>query len=445
MADLDQLYAQLASGEAGPALQAHEVVLMLGRAERAARSTSVDERMGGLRVAATIGGRDAWTVVGLYTRDPAVVVRRFAFDLAVGAHQDGLPVIREAAADPDEKIAVEALRRLTIAVDRAATSRARALLASSSARIRAAAVVLLGHVAGPVVRREIGALTHDPDPEVRRQATLAIERVDGRFPRRAPATWWENSAIAELETELAQAPGLPGPAPIPSDPAPQRLLPDNGPRAQDDEPARTDSPPLDPLRAPPQAAAPPIVPPRPPPPASAPPPISAATGPRAPSPVEAAELLRKFARATDDERATLVDELRRCGDLVLAAAQRLRLPGTDPDLGRGAALAARYLDLSSWTSSLRRMLSDPDAGVRAESATTMGSLGRGMAVMTALAALLADRDAAVRASAVRAVGMLGKTLARPDLVRSRLTNVAHDASDDVRRARDEVLASLAAG
>jgi HEAT repeat protein len=443
MADLDQLYEQLASGEATPPLQAHEVNMMLGRAERAARGDAVDDRMRGLRVAATIGGRDAWTVVGLYTRDPAVVVRRFAFELAVGAHQDGITVIREAAGDPDEKIAVEALRRLTIAVDKAATSRARALLASSSARVRAAAVVLLGHVAGPVVRREIGALTHDPDPEVRRHAALAIERIEGRFARRSPGVWWDAGAVAELETELAPTPQLTGPAPtIPTPTKPAAPPPVAPPQLTGPTPdlpvAQTPAVPNDAPRTSPAPSAPPIAPPPPAPPRH----DAVATAAKPITSVEAAEMLRRFARSSADARGPLVEELQKTGELVLAAAQRLRLPGTDPDLGRGAAMAARYLNLQSWASSLRRMLSDPDAGVRAEAAETMGAIGRGMAVMTALAALLADRDPRVRTAAVFAVGTLGRTLSRPDLVRTRLTAVAHDSSEDVRNAREDVLKAL---
>ena len=428
MADLEQLYAQLASGES-PTLQPHEQVLLLSRAERAARSASVDERMGGLRAAATLGGRDGWTVVVAYARDSAVVVRRFALDLAVGAKADGLAVMRELVNDPDEKIAVEALRRLTVAADKAVTTKARTLLVSSSARVRAAALLLLGNVAGPVVRREVGGLMNDPDPEVRRNAIEAIARIENRLARRAAGVWWDPAALAELEAEIATAQA-------------------NYQAAHDAEATRAS-------RADSHAGADLPVPkalpgpddgraglPRPPPPSALPPPSSPISASRGPTPVEAAEQLRRFARATADERASMIPDLQKTGDLVLAAAQRLRLPGTDPELGRGAALAARHLEITSWASSIRRMLSDPDAGVRAEAAEAMGSVGRGMAIMTALAAVLTDRDPLVRAAAVRGLGALGKTLSRPDLVRQRLLLLQNDASTDVQQARDLVLAAL---
>lgn len=420
MADLDQAYAQLATGTMPTGLQPHEVGMLLSRAERAQRSEAIDDRMGGLRAAATIGGREALVIVASYLKDPALVVRRYVVELAVAAQKEGLPVLRDAVTDVDERLAVEALNLLTVAVDKASTARARQLLASPSAKVRAAALMLLGHVAGPVVKREVAALQSDPDPEVKRVAAEALDRMDGRLPRRAASDWWLPGATASLEgprnpaiTDVSRresVPALTEGAPIPAAPAAVPPPP---------------TPALPPARLP-----------------AAPPPPTGATSGKTPTPIEAAELLRRFARADEAQRTAMLADLRRAGEFVLAAAQRLRVPGTDPDLGRGSALAARYLDIPAWGAHIRRLLTDPDAGVRAEAAEAMGTVGRGPAIVTSIAALCSDRDPRVRAAAVRGLGVLARTLGRTDIVAPRLAALADDADPDVKRAVADLTAGL---
>ena len=81
--------------------------------------------------------------------------------------------------------------------------------------------------------------------------------------------------------------------------------------------------------------------------------------------------------------------------------------------------------------------------MREAGALTLGRLGKGTSVLSALSVLLGDREARVRIAAITSVCALCKTLGRPDLARQRLAALEKDADADVRKARADALAALA--
>ena len=164
---VQEVYDALAGGGADVPEDEALVDALLDKVFEARRSRDVKVRMAALHVAEAIGQRSGLDFVETFMQDPAIEVRRYAFNLGIAAKQEGLRIIREAAADPDPGLALEALRLLTVAADRSSTTRARVLLSHDDPRVRAAAIRLLGHVAGPAVRRQLEVQATHPDPAVR--------------------------------------------------------------------------------------------------------------------------------------------------------------------------------------------------------------------------------------------------------------------------------------
>lgn len=165
---------------------------------------------------------------------------------------------------------------------------------------------------------------------------------------------------------------------------------------------------------------------------------------RAPAPDKAKgeELLRRLGEADPAARAGFSAALEELGEPALTAAMHGWRPGSDPVLGRGIALAAELQSYSHWTSTLRRQLADPAAGVREASVTALSRVGAGMSVVQAISGLVRDPEAKVRIAAAHAVGRLCRDLGRPDLARQRLEVLARDTDEAVRKAQADVLQGL---
>jgi HEAT repeat protein len=381
MPDLEETYAALAQGGSAATLAPHEGALLLGRAERAARASTVQERLDGLRVAAALGGRDGLKAVTNFQRDAELEVRRTAFEIGLNAREDGLPILREAIADPDPALAIEALRRLALAADKAATTRARSALGSAEGAVRAAAAELLGQVAGPAVRTELRALTQDPELAVRAAATDALDRIEGRRERTPPQPWWGSLVAAASPT------------------APVAVTP----------PVSTNGPP----------------------PASPPP-----TDDRV---AAAARALRALGSAEPASDRTIA-ALREIAPDALAAVMRDVQWSKEAEIARGFAIAARWLEREDWVATVRRLLSDVNPAVRAAAAEAFGVLGRGLAALRPLESLLRDDSPAVRVAAARAIAHLAEALGRPELTKPRVASLENDPHETVRAAVNGLLA-----
>lgn len=118
MENLDEVYAALARGDGEVPRDRKVIDALLDRVFEARRSDRVSDRLAALRVAQALGERAGLDLVETFMQDPAIEVRRYAFNLGLAARADGLRIIREAAADPAPELALEALRLLTVAADR---------------------------------------------------------------------------------------------------------------------------------------------------------------------------------------------------------------------------------------------------------------------------------------------------------------------------------------
>jgi ATP:ADP antiporter, AAA family len=106
-----------------------------------------------------------------------------------------------------------------------------------------------------------------------------------------------------------------------------------------------------------------------------------------------------------------------------------------------AALGAVRSDIAAqWTPQIRRLLGDPDAGVRAAAIAALSAINREDAASLARP-LLNDADARIRVTA--AVALAGS--ARPedvDLAEATLLDISSDARDIARTARRDVAAAI---
>jgi HEAT repeat protein len=376
MPDPDVVYATLAAGGSAPPLSAQEQFLVLARAERAAGGASPDERLAGLRVAETLGGREGLRIVGLFGKDPDRVVRRAALDAALRARDEGLPILREAILDADTGLAVEALRRLTLAGDKASTSRARTALRAPSGVVRAAAAGLLGQVAGSAVRPELLGLAVDTDPAVRAAAEQALAQVEGRADRPPPSAWWEPLPEVAISTDSEPKKATEVPAPSPE---------------------------------------------------------SAST-----SLTEALALLR-CAGTEDPPSEPLLSSLRGMDPATLLAAGQEYKAGSDTALGRGFAHAARMLERTEWSSTLRRLTVDSDPSVQAAAVAALGGLGRGLAALHLLEPFLRHEVPLVRKAAAQGLDAVCTRLGRRELLLERLRPLTEDSDPQVRSAARRAL------
>lgn len=439
MENLDEVYAALARGDGEVPRDRKVIDALLDRVFEARRSDRVSDRLAALRVAQALGERAGLDLVETFMQDPAIEVRRYAFNLGLAARADGLRIIREAAADPAPELALEALRLLTVAADRGSTTRARTLLDATNPAVRASAVRLLGHVAGPAVKRELEALGEDEDLGVRQAVHEAIRRIEGELPRNTAGQWWDEPP--DDGDALLGPDGFPPADTLRPRDGPASLSPEDtldpdkvaaakdpnestwGPEVDSDEPLWPEDAQL---------------------PAT---PDGEWTGEYAALPAtlptEAYALLRLLGVVSPNDRPIVVDALRKADMRALNENVQGHRPGRNPARARGIAFAAMALGKTSWLAKVRRLLGDPEPLVRAAAAEAVGALG-GPSTLTQISGLLVDEDARVRAAAVR---VLGDACARWNLLTILprwLEQVAEDDSPAVQKARAMVLDRVAA-
>ncbi len=426
--NVQELYDALAAGGGEVPRDPKLTDALMDRVFEARRSTDMRDRIAALRVAEAVGDRSGLDLIETFMQDPAIEVRRFAFNLGLAAKADGLRIIREAAADPDPELASEALRLLALAVDRPSATRARILLSHDDARVRAAAVRLLGHIAGPSVRREL-ELQRDAGPaEVVDAANEALARLDGKLPKNRPGQWWDDAV------------SLPVDAPIPAQDRPPTAL--SSADTLNPEPAERS--PFDSTWGPEVDSEGPVWGPIVPDAGEAPPPPGPAWDPKQPAalpsplPTHAYALLRLLGMVGPDDRAAVLTALSRADPDALQENLTGHLPGRDPARGRGIALYAAAAEKKSLLANVRRLLADPEPLVRDAAVRAVGALG-GPSTLTQVSGLLEDADPTVR---VATIETLGDACARWNLLEilpQWLAQVAGDADPAVRAARDAVL------
>lgn len=215
MDPLDELYDQIAAGEAEPPRAYDQYKRMLARARRAARQGDRDARAAAVTVTAAIGGHWALGVLREFSQDADPDIRAKVLDAAVAQGEDGLTLLRELLVDPAPELALRALEFLQQAVDRGSASRLRQLLRHDDPRLRAGAATLLGHTAGPGL---IVPLRHareaEEDEAVQAAIGEAIDRIDGNLPRAEPQPWW-----LDEDGTWAPAEAAPLPEALPTEPA----------------------------------------------------------------------------------------------------------------------------------------------------------------------------------------------------------------------------------
>jgi HEAT repeat protein len=447
MSELDEVFEALAKGGGEVPADPGLVDALVDRVFDARRSEDMTERMAALRVADALGSRAGLDIIETFMQDPAVEIRRYAFNLGIAARQEGLRIIREAAADPDPVIALEALRLLSIAADRSATTRARTLLDAENPAVRASAIRLLGHIAGPAVRRELELLSDDHSEAVRAAVHEALLRISGELPRNEPGTWWDEPPLAPVPDPVLEAD-----APFPEDtlspdPSPATLSPDDtldpdkvsaakspndstwGPEVDREEPQ------WEPV-LPEGADIPPRIEPGPP----------WSPGEVIPLPetlpADAYGLLRLLGTVDPADHETVIEALRLADPSAVLENVHAHRAGRNPARGRGIAIAALVLRKTAWLGKVRRLVADPEPLVRAVAARTVASLG-GPSTLTQISGLLQDEDAQVRATAVRALGEACQRWDMLSILPQWLDQVASDEDPTVLDARDEVLRAMA--
>jgi len=443
MSKRDEVYDTLARGGGEVPTDPELVDALVDRVFDARRSRDVAERMAALRVADALGNRAGLDVIETFMQDPAPEIRRYAFNLGIAARQEGLRIIREAAADPDPMIALEALRLLTIAADRSSTTRARTLLDSPNPGVRAAAIRLLGHVAGPAVKRQLEVLEEDPSEAVRAAVHEALLRIGGGLPRNEPGTWWDEPPLAPPPDPVldADTPFHPDDSLAPASFSPDDTLDPDKLAAAKSPNDSTWGPEID--REEPQWE--PVLPEGADLPSRmepGPPWIPGQVTPLPPTlPADAYGLLHLLGMVDPSDRAEVVDALRAADGGALLENVHAHRPGRNPARGRGIALAAMALHKTAWLGKVRRLLSDPEPLVRSAAAEAVAALG-GPSTLTQISGLLQDPDAHVRATAVRALGDACKRWDMLSILPQWLDQAVGDSDPAVRDARDEVLRAL---
>ncbi|MFT4622908.1 MAG: serine/threonine protein kinase [Myxococcota bacterium] len=143
-------------------------------------------------------------------------------------------------------------------------------------------------------------------------------------------------------------------------------------------------------------------------------------------------MLRALACTPSNQRATYLEVLAQRPELAATVARARSGPEA---IGAALCCAAGACDVSP--NGLRAWLSAPDEDVRATGALAAGTTATA-AALPALARLITDRSAMVRRLAAYGVARAATRLDRPDLVRSWLRPLRHDADADVRHAWSEI-------
>lgn len=443
-AKLEQVYGALARGAGDVPSDPRDVDALLDAVFEARRSNDVKVRIAALRVAEAIGERAGLDLVETFMQDPAIEVRRYAFNLGLAAKEEGLQIVREAAADPDPDLAIEALRLLTIAIDRSSTTRARTLLAHENLRVRAAAIRLLGHVAGPAVKRELELQRAGGDQEVGLAIDEALARIEGHLPRGKPGQWWDSPNPRRAPTPTPTRPTGATPPPEGSlsgeSVAPESLSASNtlDPDAAKNPQDSTWGPEVDregPLWGPlvPSDGGGTSVPP-----GEAWLPDRAVPLPPT-LPTHAYALLRLLGMVAPGDRGPVIEALRAADPDALLDNVNGHQPGKDPARGRGIGLAAKILEKKAWLPKVRRLLGDPEPLVRGAAVEALGVLG-GPSLLTQVSGLLIDEDPRVRRAAVETLGEACERWGLQGILPQWLEQVREDADPGVREARDRVMA-----
>lgn len=427
---ITEIYDALAAGKGEELdLEGQRRNLFYACLERAG-DEAVDVRLGALRVAAHLTTDDRMRLVEVLVSDAEPKVRRYAFNLAVEAHSQGISALKTAVVGPDLELAVEALGMLITQSNRTDGLHARQWLDAADPRIRAGAAMLLGNISGPSQAVPLRRMAEkDPDAAVREVAALAARRAMGEVPKLPAHDFWEAGPtpipVSAAAAPVSAAPAAPAPVSAPAAPAPA-------------------APPAVPAPAPPQATENAVVP--------------SANGQeqvrdeprdwRVPSalpanlPGEMRALVKLLGMVGAADRGALVPALE-AGD-VAARNTLLRgwRPGGDPALGRGVALAIGLLDLKTHAVQLRGFLTDVDAGVRAGAAEGVGMVGA-PSLIPPLEGLLSDGDRDVRLAAIEGMKNLLVRADRHDLLRDKLGKLCSDPDEGIKAAATEALAGLA--
>ena len=197
MDPINALYDKIAAGEAQPVRGHSDTKRLLSRARYSGRRGTLEERLAAVRVLSAVGGHWSMSVLRELVGDEEPAVRRALLAAALKEGAEGLTVLRDLAMDPDEAIALEVIGYLRRVVDRGSTGRMRRLLSAPSPRLRAAAVELLGHIAGPGMTVPLYQLHVDPDDAVRQAAIEAVERLEGEREKATPDPWWRQEEPPE--------------------------------------------------------------------------------------------------------------------------------------------------------------------------------------------------------------------------------------------------------
>ncbi|MCB9673054.1 MAG: HEAT repeat domain-containing protein [Alphaproteobacteria bacterium] len=407
-----------------------------------------EERLKSLKVAAQFTVDDRMRLVDPLIRDRDPRVRRYAFNLAVEAHLDGLTALKTCVGGDDEDLATEALGLLITQVDITSSLHARQWLLSDFPRVRAGAAMLLGNIAGPAMSVRLGRMAqNDPVFAVREIAAEAARRCSGDLPKATPRDFW---VAGPTPLDLADPPPKAAPTPVPA--PPKRLVPPAPvvpppPVLRDEsrlptiypEGADADD---DPVPPPPSRAMVPSAP------AGTPEDVREPRDWREPAPLpsglpsDPGALVKLMGRVAPSDRASVQSAFQSLSDGERSTVLRRWAPGGDAALGRGTALMIAALDDKRSASMLRHMLTDPDAGVRAGAAEAVGRVGA-LSMIPPLSLVLNDADPDVRAAAVRGLADLLRRTERFAMLRERIGPMQNDADARVQAAASEALASIA--
>jgi len=451
MSALDETWSGLTAGTADPPSNPHLRKMVLVHARN--RSSHPDEaaRLEALAVLRRIGGPDAMTVAVSFSNDMSLTVRRRLLQLGLEAGSDGRPILRKLAGDPDPHLAVDAIRRLTEAGDKAATTRMRGLLDARHAVVRGRAAVFLGTFGGPSLIPFLRRHLEEPDDAARSAIAWAIARLDGETDDPPPATGetWAGLAL----TDSAGPPAAPRTRPDADQDAEAEEVDDTAP-VEESLPrvgARDDASTV-------EASLPDVGQAQ----------ATADVETTLPATRESSDehggehededapsgsgesgrsadhsVLGIFrSLAVHPERAPeLVGRLRRADDQELSEAFRARRPGQHAELSIGAAIAARELGNSRWLSPIRRLASDPEPRVRAAVAGALGALCT-PSVYRNLERLAQDSDTTVQAAAVAALVHGARSLRYESQARRLIQALPDTKDEDLKAAREAAANAL---
>lgn len=435
MAATDDTWRGLLDGRADPPSHPHELKQLLVRVRNLSMHPELDLRLEALTIAGRLGSRDALEAAAEFAHDAELQVRRSLMALAADHGQDGLPILRRLASDPDPSLAVEAVRRLTNLQDRVSTSRMRTLLSARHAVVRGRAAVFLGTFGGPSVVPLLRRHEDDGDLGVREAVAWAIATIEGEVDRPAPELGRAGRAAPNPSPSAAPVDGAPSvgdaeasqpgrPSGGSAEPATESAAsdPPKGRPSPSSQPAAAEPAPTEPAATRPEASS------------------DAQTQPEESPRLKVENLLRRLA-TEPSERDAVVEALRSVDDLALSATFRGLTAGEHPDLNTGAALATAELGNPRWLSPIRRLVADPDPDVRAAVATALGALCT-PAVYGQLEHLVAEQDRVVQMSAVAALSVGARRLGYIAQARKLLDQLPESQDPALLKARSAARAAL---